>query len=120
MHNRESVPENETYKLLWAFEIWIDYLILAWLPEIVKNKKKRTSWIVNFAVQSGPGSNDDEGVLCISQISKAGVFPSDCLMSYLGKSVGGSYAYAKMQPVYSSVPVDRAVNFMTSLHLNIM
>ena len=32
--------------------------------------------------QSGPGSNGNEGVLHIPQISKAGVLPSDGLMSY--------------------------------------
>ena len=29
MHNAESVPENETHKLLWDFEIQTDLLISA-------------------------------------------------------------------------------------------
>ena len=37
--------------------------------------------------QSGPGSDDNEGVLYISQISEAGVFPSDSLMSHPGHSL---------------------------------
>ena len=40
--------------------------------------------------QSGPGSNGNEGVLCIPQIpSITGTPPSDCLMLYLGHSLGG-------------------------------
>ena len=38
--------------------------------------------------QSGPGSNGNEGVLHIPLISKAGVSPSDGLMSYLRHSLG--------------------------------
>ena len=45
MHNQESVLENETYKLLWDFEIQTDHLITARRPELViiqkKKKKKR-------------------------------------------------------------------------------
>ena len=41
MHNSESVPENETHKLLWDFEIRTDHLISAWRPDlIILNKKK--------------------------------------------------------------------------------
>ena len=40
--------------------------------------------------QSGPGSNGNEGVLRIPQISStAGTSPSDCLVSYPGHSFGG-------------------------------
>ena len=39
--------------------------------------------------QSEPGSNGNEGVLHIPQISKAGTLPSDCLMSYPGHSLVG-------------------------------
>ena len=40
--------------------------------------------------QSGPGSDGNEGVLCIPQSSStAGTSPSDCLVSYLGHSLGG-------------------------------
>ena len=39
--------------------------------------------------QSGPGSNGNEGVLCIHQSSSiTGTLPSDCLESYLGYSLG--------------------------------
>ena len=40
--------------------------------------------------QSGPGSDGNEGVLRIPQISStAGTSPSDCLVSYPGHSLGG-------------------------------
>ena len=44
MHNPGSVPENETLKLLWNFEIQTNRLISARRPEllIVNKKKKRT------------------------------------------------------------------------------
>ena len=38
-------------------------------------------------VQSGPGTNDNEGVLHITQSSKTEASPSDCLESYLGHSL---------------------------------
>ena len=40
--------------------------------------------------QRGPGSDGNEGVLRIPQSSSiAGTSPSDCLVSYLGHSLGG-------------------------------
>ena len=40
--------------------------------------------------QSGPGSNGNEGLLCIPQSpSITGTSPSDCLVSYAGHSFGG-------------------------------
>ena len=57
--------------------------------------------------QSGPGSNGNEGVLHIPQSSStAGTSPSDCLVSYPGHSLGGSYPSAEMQSVYSTAPAD--------------
>ena len=53
--------------------------------------------------QSGPGSNGNEGVLCIHQsASITGTSPSDCLVSYPGYSLGESYPSEKMQSVYST------------------
>ena len=41
-------------------------------------------------VQSRPGSDGNKGVFCIPQSSSiAGASPSDCLVSYLGHSLGG-------------------------------
>ena len=52
MHNPESVQENEMLKLLRDFEIQMDHLILVRRPDlIITNKKDRTYWIVDFAVQ---------------------------------------------------------------------
>ena len=61
--------------------------------------------------QSGPGSNGNEGVLCIPQSSSiTGTSPSDCLVSYPGHSLGGeSYPSAEKQSVYSTAPVDWAI-----------
>ena len=40
--------------------------------------------------KSGPGSDGNEGVLCIPQSSStAGTSPSDCFVSYPGHSLGG-------------------------------
>ena len=62
--------------------------------------------------QSGPGSDDNEGVLHIPQSSSiAGTSPSDCLVSYPGHSLGGvgSYPSAEKQSVYSTAfPADWA------------
>ena len=46
--------------------------------------------------QSGPGSNSNEGVLKISQISKAGVSPLYGLVAYRGHSLWKSYLSAGM------------------------
>ena len=61
--------------------------------------------------QSGPGSNGNEGVLRIPHSSStAGTSPSDCLVSYLGHSLGkGSYPSAEVQSVYSTAPADWAM-----------
>ena len=51
MHNPAPVLENDTYKLLWDFNIKTDHLISARRPDImIINKKKRTCKIVEFAV----------------------------------------------------------------------
>ena len=54
--------------------------------------------------QSGPGSNGNEGVLYIPQISRAGALSSDGLMSYLGYSSeeGGLTPFLEMQSLYST------------------
>ena len=61
--------------------------------------------------QSEPGSNGNEGVLRISQSSCiTGTSPSDCLVSYLGHSLVGSYPSAEVQSVYSPAPANLAKN----------
>ena len=48
--------------------------------------------------QIGSESNSNEGVLCIPQSSTiTRASPSDCLMSYLGHSLGGGYSSTEMQ-----------------------
>ena len=55
--------------------------------------------------QSGPGIDGNEGVLRIPQsTSITGASPSDCLVSYLGHSLGGVYPSTEKQSVYSTVP----------------
>ena len=51
MHNPAPVLENNTHKLLWDFNIRMDYLISARRPDLmIINNKKRTLKIVYFAV----------------------------------------------------------------------
>ena len=51
IHNPAPVPENDTHKLLWNFNIQTDHLIPARRPDlIIINKKKRICKIVDFAV----------------------------------------------------------------------
>ena len=61
--------------------------------------------------QNGTGSNGNEEVHCIPQISNiTGTSPSDCLESYPRHSLqGGCYPTAEMQSVYSTAPVDWAI-----------
>ena len=56
--------------------------------------------------QNGPGSDGNEGVLCVLQCSSiTGTSPSDCLVSYPRHTlVGGSYPSAEKQSVYSTTP----------------
>ena len=62
--------------------------------------------------QSGPRSDGNEGVLRIPQNSSiAGTSPSDCLVSYPGYSLVGSYPSAEKQSVYSTAPADWAKVF---------
>ena len=56
--------------------------------------------------QSRPGSNGDKEVLYISQSSRTGVSPSDCLMLYPGHPGGGYYPSAESQSAYSTAPAD--------------
>ena len=49
------------------------------------------------------------------------IFPetpySDCLVSYLGHSLGGSYPFAEMESVYSTAPADWTEAFSKTLLL---
>ena len=54
--------------------------------------------------QNGPGSNDNEEILYVTQISKIGVSSSDGLKSYT--RWGKSYPSAEIKSVYSLAPVD--------------
>ena len=51
MHNKASVLENDTHKLLWNFEIQTDHLISGRIPNLIRINKKK---IVAFAVQADP------------------------------------------------------------------
>ena len=58
MHNPAPVPENDSHKLLWDFNIQTNHLIQARRPDLIiinkkkkkKKKKKRICKIVDFAV----------------------------------------------------------------------
>ena len=57
--------------------------------------------------ESDPESDGTEGVLRIPQSSNIiGASPTDCLVSYLGHSLGESYPSAEKQSVYSTAPAD--------------
>ena len=57
--------------------------------------------------QSVPGSDNNEGIHCISQSSSiTEAAPSDCLVSYLGHALRESCPSEEMQSVYSTAPVD--------------
>ena len=62
-------------------------------------------------IMSGPWSNGNERVLRIPQSPNiTGISLSDCLVSYLGHSLGtGSYPSAEVQSVYSTAPADWAM-----------
>ena len=48
--------------------------------------------------QSGPGSDGNKGIFCISESSSiTGVSPSDGLMSYAGCSLGGGGGLTSLQ-----------------------
>ena len=61
--------------------------------------------------QSGPGSNGNEGVLCITQHSSiTGTSSLDFLVSYPGQSLAaGSYSSAEKQSEYSTNPADKGI-----------
>ena len=49
MNNNKN--NNNTHKIPWDFEIQMDHLISArWPDQVIVNKKKRTYWIVDFAI----------------------------------------------------------------------
>ena len=55
--------------------------------------------------QCRTGSNGNKGVLCIPKSSSISIISlSDCLVSYLGHSLGETYPFAEVQSVYSSTP----------------
>ena len=49
-----------------------------------------------------------------SAFPKAQTSPSDCFVSYLGHSLGGSYPSAEKQSVYSTAPANWAINDLSS------
>ena len=66
--------------------------------------------------QSRAGNDGNEGVLHIppnSSITETS--PSDCLVSYLGHSLEGSYSSAKVQSVYFTAPADWAIQVRVNL-----
>ena len=61
--------------------------------------------------QSGAGSNGNEEVLRIPQrLGITGTSSSDCLVSYSGHLLEGSYPSADLKSVYSTAPADWAIH----------
>ena len=53
MHSPAPVLKNDTYKLLWDFDIQTDHLISARIPDLTiinKKKKRKICKVVDFAV----------------------------------------------------------------------
>ena len=64
----------------------------------------------NTPNKSGPGSDGNEEVLCISQSSSIiGVLPSACLVSYPGHSLEKSYSSSEIQ-LYSTSTADWTIS----------
>ena len=72
-------------------------------------------WLIDRALSGAttPGQSDNEEVLHISQIPKAGASRSDGLMSYPGHS-WGTYSSAEIQSVYFTALVDWACFYQTN------
>ena len=69
--------------------------------------------------QSGPGSDDNEKVLCSLQSSSiTGTSPSDCLVSYQDTRLESLTPSAEMLSVYSTAPANWATTFMDYLMPN--
>ena len=67
-------------------------------------------YLTHTPVLSGTGSDGNEEVLRIPQISNiTEALPSDYLVSYPGYSFGKAYPTAEKQSVYSATPPDWAV-----------
>ena len=79
----------------------------------------RSIWLIDRTLsgtttwgESEPGSDGNEGVLCIPQSSGiTRTSSSDCLVSYPGHSLGESYPSAEKQSVYSTDPTEWASAF---------
>ena len=57
VHKAESVPENDSHKIVRDFEIQTDHLVPTRRVDLVtvkkkKERKKRTCWLLDFAVQA--------------------------------------------------------------------
>ena len=72
-----------------------------------------------ISLQSEPGSNGNEGVVCISQISKDGASLSDSLTSYTGHSLREGLPLSKNVHCVFYIPSRRGYNrpgYDTKLH----
>ena len=67
--------------------------------------------------QSGPGKDDNGGVLHIPQSSSInGASPSDYLVSYTGHLLEESYPSVEMKSMYSTAPADWATILLLELY----
>ena len=71
----------------------------------------------NFSLAFGPRSNGNEKMLHIPQSSSiTGTSPWDCLVSYPGHSLLGSYPSADVQLVYSTAQADWAMKWTVNFY----
>ena len=74
---------------------------------VLLDLKDRTLSDATNPGQIGPESDGNEGVLHVSRSSRlTEASPSDCLMSYQGHWLRGSYPSAEMQSMYSTAPAN--------------
>ena len=94
----------------------IQFSIITWYSYIWSID--RTLSGVTTLGQSEPGSDGNEGMLHIPQNSSiTETSPWDCLASYPGHSLEGSYPSAEVQSVYSTAPANWAKSQLEWLYL---
>ena len=108
--NNSIKHQSLVYTVKWSnsslFNNWIYHVICLHTVQMSNSSISPIDRTLSGATtpgQSGPGSNSNEGVLCIPQSSSiTGVSLSDCLVSYPGHLLRESYPFAEMQLVYST------------------
>ena len=124
----------ECFRLLFDHLAWIEHEYLSGIRDSrnagslwgMMRGVGGVSWCIDRTLlsattpsRSGPGSDGNEGVLCILQSSSiTEASPSDCLVSYAGHLLGESYPSAETQSVYSAARREIYVYKYIYIHIN--